>query len=269
MRASRRRSVPPAVVERTTSRTGSCRPATLAAVEGGQQEVRADRAALLERLRDRGEARVAGDLDVVVADDREVVRARRRRARRPPPARPSPACRRPRRSPSAGPASVQQLARQDRGRLAPVRGSSHELRVHLEPGRAERLLIADAPHGARGEPVVVVLEVAEEGDPLVAELEQVLGGQAAAGDVVGVHRRQALVRVVHEHHRHLGRGEAVEVGVRRAQRDGEQAVEPAGQRPERTPSPGPGARRRTAPCGSPRPPGRARRRGAARSPRAG
>ena len=65
--------------------------------------------------------------------------------------------------------------------------------------------------------MVVVLEVAEEGDPLVAELEQVLGGQAAARDVVGVHRRQALVGVVHEHHRHPGRGEAVEVGVRRAE----------------------------------------------------
>ena len=74
--------------------------------------------------------------------------------------------------------------------------------------------------------------VAGERDPAVAELEQVARGQLAALDVVDRDRGDDAVRLVDEHHRDARRGEPALVGLRRGERDREQAVDAADHRAE-------------------------------------
>ena len=141
---------------------------------------------------------VAGQLDVVEADDRQPlghVDAGSRRRVDHASAWWSDAAK----IAVGGAPSREQLVGGRARRVAAVRAGADELPAHGDAGALERGLVAAPPRLARGEPERAALRVAEEGDALVAELEQVLGGEAAAADVVGVDAGSALRLAVDEH----------------------------------------------------------------------
>ena len=90
--------------------------------------------------------------------------------------------------------------------------------------RRERVAVAGEPLAAGDEAVARVGGVAEERDPLVAELEQVPRRQLAALDVVDHHARQSRVVGVDEHDRDAAREQRLDLLVARRQRDDQQAV---------------------------------------------
>jgi hypothetical protein len=90
-----------------------------------------------------------------------------------------------------------------------VGSGAHERRVGRQAGVAQRGLVAAAAVRAGVEAVGVVLDVAHEPDPGVAELEQVLGGEPPAGLVVDVDAGQVVARAVDEDDRHGAGAEAL------------------------------------------------------------
>ncbi len=130
-----------AVVDRTTSSSASswmsgaagCSPATSPPAGGGRPA-----AALEQRLADGGQPGVGRDLDVVEADDRQVVAARRtprpRAASRTPRAWMSDAAN----TAVGGSRAGQELLGEPAGHLADVGAVAHQRFVDLEPRRRHR-----------------------------------------------------------------------------------------------------------------------------------
>ena len=183
----------------------------VALLEGLEEQRGAEAPGLEERLADGGEAGVGRHLDVVVADDRQVLGhpeaggPRRRRARRGP-ARPTR-----RRSPSGGRRRSRSSAATSLGERLVVRAVRDERGIGIEAGRRHAGAVAALALGGGAEPEVVGGVLADERDAPVPEAEQVLGGQPAALDVVGEHRRHVVAVHVdeddgHPRRRRGGRG---------------------------------------------------------------
>ena len=116
-------------------------------------------------------------------------RARRGRRHGRPRAHRAPACRTTRRSRSAGRGRPISSPARCRGDVSHVGTVADVARRDLQTGVGHRPPVALLPAGAGDEPERVGGIVADEGDALVAEVDEVLGRQAAAGDVVGDDRR--------------------------------------------------------------------------------
>ena len=178
------------------------------------------------------EADVLGDLDVVVAHDRQVVGHAQAKL--------------------VGGADDAQRLRvaggEDRGRavvaeqqarrelpslVAAVGAERHEVRPRGRPGSLERLLVPDVPVAAGGEAERVVELVADERDLPVAEAEQMGRRGQPAGDVIADHVREPLDRRrvgVHDDDRDRGRREPANVLLARREGDDEQPVGVLGER---------------------------------------
>ena len=158
----------------------SCWPAP---AEHLQKQFAATAAALEQRLAHGRQPDVRRDVDVVEADDRQLLRHSDAEDSAPPRARPAPACRRPRRSRSAarGAATGRSRSSAQRGGFACPHGRtrgaarSRRARAHARSRGCGR--------GWRRSGRIGRL-VADEGDPPVAELDQVRRRQLAAVDVV-------------------------------------------------------------------------------------
>ena len=105
----------------------------------------------------------------------------------------------------------EQLLGEAAGDRPHVRAVQHVAGRHLQPGLGHGLAVALLAAGAGGEPQRVVGVVADERDPLVAQRQQVAGGQAAALHIVG-HDGGRLRPGVEQHHRHARARQAGEAG---------------------------------------------------------
>ena len=192
---------PDAAVEpRSTTSRSSCDALDLLAGQPPQHQLGAQRAALPQRLRHGGEPDVgaASTSSKPITDRSSGTRRPAAWAASSTPiacmsevaktavgrSRPG-AARRPPRAPARG-----------RGAAAAIRsgasGTPASASAAAKPSRRRR---------ARVEAEQVLLLVAEEGDLAVAEREQVLGREPAAGDVVDGDRGQRRVRAVDQHDR--------------------------------------------------------------------
>ncbi len=99
-------------------------------------------------------------------------------------------------------------------------------RPHLERGVLHGLAVAPLPGAAGGEAERVVGVVADEGDALVPEVDQVAGGQAPALDVIGDDRGHPGAVAVQQDHGHARVGQPDQAPRGRGQRHDEQAVGP-------------------------------------------
>jgi hypothetical protein len=117
-----------------------------------------------------------------------------------------------------------ELARQPVGDAAAVRPEALQLVARRDPRRVERLAVALEPPLAGHEAEARVGGVADERDPLVPELDQVLRREPAAADVVDDDARQARVVRVDQHDRGAGRQEGVGLLVGRRHRDDQHPV---------------------------------------------
>ena len=188
-----------------------------------QQPLEAAAAALVERLGDRGEADVRGHLEVVEAHQRQVAghleplgasrfeHSERLRVGRGEDRR---------RRLGQG----DELARQPVRDAAAVRPEALQLVAEREPRRRERLAIALQPLLACHEAEAPIGGVADERDPLVPELDQVLCREAAAADVVDDDAGQARMVRVDQHDRGPGGQEGLGLVVGGRQRDDQHAV---------------------------------------------
>ncbi len=98
------------------------------------------------------------------------------------------------------------------------------LRAQLDTGVRERALVAAGAVAAGGEAEGIGRFVADEGDPPVAELDQVRRRQLAAVDVVDDDRGERGVRRVDQHDRQPRRQQALDLVVGRDQGDDEQSI---------------------------------------------
>jgi hypothetical protein len=98
------------------------------------------------------------------------------------------------------------------------------------PGGRQRRLEALAPVSAGVESEQVRLVVAQEGDPAVAELEQVLSGHPPAFHVVDRDARKRVVRAVEQYDRHAGAKQPQRLPVGRRERDREHPVDASASR---------------------------------------
>ncbi len=174
-------------------------------------------AALLERLVDGREPHVGRDLEIVEADDREVlghvealgpgrlehaeglgVRRGEDRRRRL--------------------LEREQLARQPVRHEPAVRAVALQLAPDRDARLLERAPVAVAPAVVRHEAETGVAAVADERDALVAELDQVARGQQPAGDVVDPQAGEAWVERVEQDDRRAGAQERVDLVLARRQR---------------------------------------------------
>ena len=258
-----------AVLARSTTASGIRRLSTASPDSARSSMLGAQGADLLERLRDRGEPGESRGLHVVEADDRELLghrdlrglgrlehadrldvgasrrwqsAARRRRAARPP--------RRARRRGRAAGAGSSPAGAGRRRRRAPRRSPR-------AGGRSSRTRTGSPPR-RRGRRCAV------------AEREQVLGGEPAAGDVVDRDRGEEACVAVDQHDGEAGRLEPAQLAVGRRERDRQQPVDAAAdaERAEGLARAARGARRRSGSAGGAPRRARARCRGAARSPTA-
>jgi hypothetical protein len=107
-----------------------------------------------------------------------------------------------------------------------VRAVADVARADLEPGGLHGLVVAALPGAAGGEAERVVGLVADEGDVLVAQVDQVAGGQAAALDVVGDDEGHSGTMAVQEDHGDARVRQPHQAAGGRGQRHDQQAIGP-------------------------------------------
>ena len=173
------------------------------------QDVRAALPRRLERLADRGQAAVRGEVDVVVADDRHVAGHRLAgQARRLEDAERLDVGRGDDRRRWLG--HGEQLGRElARGRTRRAGHASRTAAPSATPAAARAATKPSCTVAARHEAERVPLRLAYEGDALVTQRQQVLGRDPAAVAVVDDDARQRGVRRVDQHDRELRMREPV------------------------------------------------------------
>ena len=105
-----------------------------------------------------------------------------------------------------------------------VRALALELGRDRDAGGFERAPVALAPPVAGHEPEARIGAVADEGDPLVPELDQVARGERAAGHVVDPQARQPGMEGVEQDDAGAGPQERIDLAVARGERHDQQPV---------------------------------------------
>src|SRR5690606_560806 len=105
---------------------------------------------------------------------------------------------------------------------------AHPAVAHGHTPVQEHVAVAALTIDGGGEAEGVAGVLADEGDPPVAQLHEVLGGHPPTHPVVGAHHRHVVAVRVDQHHRHPGPAQPVEVVAGGGERHDEQAVGPVG-----------------------------------------
>ena len=186
-----------------------------------QQQLGAAPPTLEQRLAHGGETHVRGSLDVVEADDGQLVRDTHAQGlRRLEHAQGLRVGGCEDRRGRLG--KTQQVLRDVPRHMSALRSFAHVVGTHREAGARQLPHVALGSIPTRVEPETVRRLVSDECDAPMTELEQVAGGEDPAFHVVGQDGRQDGVRRVDEHAGDLSRLEAYELDLWRDERDHDQ-----------------------------------------------